>query len=178
MSDNEDDYLSDKFLLEPASTPSSGPKTYSQRRKDAARVAAIKNAQNRKRSRREMEVESREEGLSKSLFERAQEEEASVGQQNKALAMMMKMGFKPGQALGQTEEDQPLDPVPSSSFTSTNTYTTTTTPRFLAREAENVLEHGTEESTADGLSGNEKPSVSMSKHRIVPLPLNEWAGEL
>ena len=91
MADDEDDYLSDKFLLE--SAPSlSKPKTYAERRKEAQRLAAIKNEQNRKKSRRQLEQEAREEGLSKSLFERAKDEEAA-GQQNKALAMMMKMGF-------------------------------------------------------------------------------------
>ncbi|KAN0127040.1 RNA-binding domain containing protein [Russula decolorans] len=49
----------------------------------------------------QLELDSREEGLSKSLFERAEDDKASGrGTENKALSMMMKMGFKPGQALG------------------------------------------------------------------------------
>ena len=52
----------------------------------------------------ERERAAREEGLARGLFDRAREEAAEGGgQQNKALAMMMKMGFKPGQALGADE---------------------------------------------------------------------------
>ena len=103
MSD-EDDYLSDKFLVDPsAASTSSSTKTYADRRKEALRRSALKNEQNRKKSRRELEREAREEALNRSLFERAQEEAQESGQQNKALAMMMKMGFKPGQALGKDD---------------------------------------------------------------------------
>ncbi|KAI0334765.1 hypothetical protein GY45DRAFT_1431268 [Cubamyces sp. BRFM 1775] len=108
MSDEEDDYLSDKFLVEAAaasSSSSSAPKTYAERRKEAQKRAALKNEQNRTKSRRELEREAREEALSRSLFERAQEEARESGRENKALAMMMKMGFKPGQALGRAEEE-------------------------------------------------------------------------
>lgn len=112
MSDDEDDYLSDKFLVETTTTASSSStKTYSDRRKEALRLAAIKNEQNRKKSRRELELESREEGLSKSLFERAKDEPQNTGS-SKALAMMMKMGFQPGQSLGQvdTPAEKPRSP--------------------------------------------------------------------
>ena len=57
MSEDEDDYLSDKFLVDTTAAPSSQTKTYSQRRKEAERIAALKNAQNRKKSRKELEVE-------------------------------------------------------------------------------------------------------------------------
>ncbi|KAG5637053.1 hypothetical protein H0H81_005965 [Sphagnurus paluster] len=109
--DDEDDYLSDKFLLGtvPAAAP---PKTYAQLRKEADRKAKLKNEQNRTKSRRQREVEAREEGLSKSLFERAKEEEdAGVSSGNKALSMMMKMGFKPGQSLGKVDEPLVVSPV-------------------------------------------------------------------
>ena len=149
MSDDEDDYLSDKFLVEAASA--SAPKTYAERRKEAQRLAAVKNEQNRKKSRRQLEEESRQEGLSKSLIQRAQEEEEDGhGQKNKALAMMMKMGFKPGQSLGQTEGGESVKPqtpdLPS----------TSATPEATSREA----------SEQPGKSG----------HRVAPLPLNEWQG--
>lgn len=103
MSEDEDDYLSDKFLVDTAAA--STAKTYSDRRKEVQRLAALKNEQNRRKSRRELEQESREEGLSKSLFERAKDEEETRGAPNKALAMMLKMGFTPGQALGKTEPE-------------------------------------------------------------------------
>ncbi|KAH7887916.1 hypothetical protein F5I97DRAFT_1806012 [Phlebopus sp. FC_14] len=61
--------------------------------------------QNRNKSRRQREQESREEGLGKSLFERAEED----GGENKALGMMMKMGFKMGQSLGNTDDDLSKD---------------------------------------------------------------------
>ncbi|KAF5364148.1 hypothetical protein D9756_000553 [Leucocoprinus leucothites] len=100
MSD-DDDYLSDKFLASTAQD-SNPPKTYSQLRKEAFKKSREKNVSNRTKAKRQRELESREEGLSKSLFEKAQEEELSgVGSGSKALAMMMKMGFTPGQPLGQ-----------------------------------------------------------------------------
>jgi G-patch domain len=98
MADDDDDYLSDKFLTiaEPQR-----PKTYAEKRKEALRESLLKNEQNRTKSRRQLELESREEGLSKSLFERAEDDKASGhGPESKALSMMMKMGFKPGQGLG------------------------------------------------------------------------------
>lgn len=102
MSD-DDDYLSDKFLAGTAQDLAA-PKTYAQLRKEALKRSQDKNAKNRVKSRRQRELESREEGLNKSLFEKAQEEErAGVGSGNKALAMMMKMGFTPGQSLGRQE---------------------------------------------------------------------------
>jgi hypothetical protein len=92
---HDDDYLSDAFLVE--ATEQSKPSTYIERRKEAQRQAEIKNQQNRKRSRHEMEREAREQGLSRTLFERAREDDAG---QKKALSMMLKMGFKPGESLG------------------------------------------------------------------------------
>jgi len=93
MSDAEDDYLSDKFLAQAPAPSSSKQLTYAERRRQAKREADIKNEQNRRKSRRELEEDSRREGLSKSLFEKAKEEEQSgVGQGSKAMAMMMKVG--------------------------------------------------------------------------------------
>ncbi|KAJ8523507.1 hypothetical protein ONZ45_g10 [Pleurotus djamor] len=108
MSDDED-YLSDKFLLEVASA---GPstKTYSSLRKDAQRRSQLQNEQGKTKSRRQREQESREEGLQRSLFARAEDDaKAGLSSGNKALSIMMKMGFKPGQSLGQT--DAPTSPI-------------------------------------------------------------------
>lgn len=91
-----DDYLSDKFLTEPTVNQ---PKTYAQRRKEAARLSSLKQEQNRKKTRRQLEQESRAEGLSKSLFE------AQDASSSKALSMMLKMGFKPGQSLGKPTDN-------------------------------------------------------------------------
>ena len=96
MSDAEDDYLSDKFLNAAIVAPSSSskPLTYAERRRQAQRESELKNVQNRKKSRRELEEESRREGLSKSLFEKAKEEEQTGGGviNNKAISMMLKVG--------------------------------------------------------------------------------------
>lgn len=176
-SDDEDDYLSDKFLLQAtAAAPSTSrakPTTYSDKRREALRKAQLKNEQNRTKSRRERELEAREEGLSKSLFERAEEEQASGS--NKALAMMMKMGFKPGQTLGNVEgreeeevkvkvekEEEP-SPTPVTAFASASRRSVSNTPTGDGRESESV----------------EPPDGKIrehTKHLTEPLPLNEWAG--
>jgi len=112
MSADDDDYLSDKFLAVEEPTTSKKPRTYAELRKDALIKSQRKNEQNRIKKRHEREQEAREEGLSTSLFEKAkQEEEAGIGQ-NKALAMMMKMGYKPGESLGQKEEKHRAEPLP------------------------------------------------------------------
>jgi len=153
MADDEDDYLSDKFLLESAPPPPA-PRTYAERRKEAQRLSAIKNEQSRKKSRRQLEQEAREEGLSKSLFERAKDEEAA-GLQNKALAMMMKMGYKPGESLGQSYDDPP--PAESS----TTAAKSATPDDGVPADAPAVAE----------------PAKGGIGHRVEPLPLNEWAGK-
>ncbi|KZT26980.1 hypothetical protein NEOLEDRAFT_1131478 [Neolentinus lepideus HHB14362 ss-1] len=164
MAEEEDDYFSDKFLVDTNAVSTSKPKTYSQHRKEAERKARLKQEQNRMKSRKQRELESREEGLSKSLFERAKEEEAAHGKGNKALSMMMKMGFKPGQSLGKQEDD----PAPED------------TPGTLGRAASATPAR--EDSTEP--SRDAMPSESMTrglgsgaKHRTVPLPLNEWTGK-
>lgn len=145
---DEDDYLSDKFLVETAAP--TRPQTYAERRKEARRRAQIKNEQNRLKSRRQIELESREEGLTKSLFERAKEDEASgIATGSKALSMMMKMGFKPGQALGKLE-DEPTPASPESE-TSDN-----------ARVSTALQEAG----------GSHK----VPQHKTEPIPINEWMG--
>lgn len=102
MSD-EEDYLSDKFLVETSGTTQ--PKTYAQRRQEALKQSRQRNEQNRTKSRRQREQESREDGLSKSLFERARQDKDAGA--NKALGIMMKMGFQLGQSLGRSEDSPP-----------------------------------------------------------------------
>ncbi|KZT72595.1 RNA-binding domain-containing protein [Daedalea quercina L-15889] len=99
------------------------------------------------------EQEAREEGLSKSLFERAKDEEAT-GQRSKALAMMMKMGYKPGESLGQKYDD----PQPAESSSA---------GRKSAAE---------EDEPADVPTTTKQPRGGIG-HRIEPLPLNEWVGK-
>lgn len=101
--DEDDDYLSDKFLLD-ALPSDSTPKTYAQRRKEAGKLSRLKQEQQKKKSRRQQEQESRSQGLSTSLFE------AQDAGSNKALSMMMKMGFRPGQSLGKSSDKPPDEP--------------------------------------------------------------------
>ncbi|KAI9001197.1 hypothetical protein BD414DRAFT_406178 [Trametes punicea] len=170
MSDEEDDYLSDKFVVEAAaaattsassaSASSSAPKTYAERRREALKRSALRNEQNRMKSRREREREAREDALGRSLFERAQEEARESGRENKALAMMMKMGFRPGQALGREEEER----------------------REKERERERIAAEKARPSRAGiGARPTEKPDEldeePRIRHRKVPLAINEWEGK-
>jgi len=159
LDDDDDDYLSDKFLTNTSANTTTKPTTYSQIRKEAQKKAQLKNEQNRHKSRRQLELESREEGLSKSLFERAKEEEDSglVGSSNKALSIMMKMGFKPGQSLGNVGQDAHGEQSP----------TTPATPQGSPSIGEN---------TKDPSPAH--PTVAHPKHKTEPLPIQEWAGSL
>lgn len=154
--DADDDYLSDKFLT---ITEAQKPKTYSEKRKEALRKSLLKGEQNRTKSTRQLELESREEGLSKSLFERAEDDKASGrGMDNKALSMMMKMGFKPGQALGaSTHVDVDEGSTPIGTMTPPSRRNLSPSP-----ETETL---GIQPQIHDGGLVN-------------PLPLNEWLGTL
>jgi citrate lyase alpha subunit len=151
--DDEDDYLSDKFLSQLASSSSAKPTTYADRRKEAQRLAHIRNEQGRTKSRKELEEESRREGLSKSLFERAKEE-GDVGG-NKAMAMMLKMGYKPGQALG--KDSSQLTPAPT-------------------KASEEVPTAGTSNRTSHEAENPNAGSSSRSGHLVEPISVSMWAG--
>ncbi|EAU84259.1 hypothetical protein CC1G_01255 [Coprinopsis cinerea okayama7 len=162
MSSDEDDYLSAKFLTDIAPDTKSTVKTYSQIRKDAEKRSHLKQERNRIKSRREREVEAREEGLSKSLFERAKEEEEAGLSSNKALSMMMKMGFKPGQSLGARQNDDE-DQQPEAGASRVSERGRSSTP--LADSPAS----GEHEST---------PNPQRSKpHLTEPLPVLEWKGK-
>ncbi|KAG0147638.1 hypothetical protein CROQUDRAFT_655835 [Cronartium quercuum f. sp. fusiforme G11] len=123
MSDDEDDFMSDKFLV-PAPSTSKQPTTYSDQRK---RKQLDSLARSHKRSRAEREIEAREEGLSRDLI--ADQLVASSTQNSKhdsyalntpgviqpathskAVQMMLKMGFQPGKGLGaQPEASSPRE---------------------------------------------------------------------
>ena len=154
---DDDDYLSDKFLINTAEPQK--PKTYGEKRKEALFKSRLKNEQNRTKSRRQLEIESREEGLSKSLFERAEDDKASGrGSENKALSMMMKMGFKPGQALGVTAHADEGSPNPSSS---------SSPPPDPTRNPQ------------QDIGPSQERSTTQSERQLVnPLPVNEWSGTL
>lgn len=105
MSD-DDDYLSEKFLLNSEASTSNGTKTYAQRRREAQRAAEERNRSARKKSRKEIETENMQtvrEGMSTSLFERAKLENEG---ESKGLKLMSKFGFKPGQTLGKIQDNE------------------------------------------------------------------------
>ncbi|KAH7904145.1 hypothetical protein BJ138DRAFT_1184209 [Hygrophoropsis aurantiaca] len=272
MSDDEDDYLSDKFLFPQASAESSTgpsstrnrnrtsnsspntnsnanananytnsanaqaqppanaqaqPPTYAQLRRQAQQRAERKNAEHRARNlpRRVREREALEEGLGRSLFERAREgvgvglgvgvgvgEEVgsgigagigggegqgggntTAGGGNKALGIMMKMGFKIGESLGRTSPPPPSQSTPVSGSVSREpspaqshildsgnvdearmqTVTHTASTSTPASGSSTPLT-----GTLAGDSGDTStPSQPLHKHAIEPLPINEWTGK-
>ncbi|KIY49526.1 RNA-binding domain-containing protein [Fistulina hepatica ATCC 64428] len=114
----------------------------------AASTSAEASA-NRKKKRLEVMRDAREEGLGTSLFERAKQEEEAGGSQNKALSMMMKMGFKPGQALGQPE---PSDDDETAS-----------------------KKDGVDDATGTD-QGAQQPPTKPSRHLVNPIAVTEWTG--
>lgn len=186
MSSDEDDYLSAKYLVETQET--TAPKTYSQVRKEREKKAHERHEQNRPRGRRERELEARQAGLSKSLFERAKEDqEAGIASgSNKALSMMMKMGFKPGQSLGRLADDNPQSGGGQSAQASTaslagaETVPSTSSVSSLSGNSTSISDstrtpsHASTHDLGDSEEGPQQPHTT---HMKVPLPLDEWAGE-
>ena len=168
--DEDDDYLSDKFLVTAPSTTTKAS-NYSELRKEAQKKSQLKNDLNKQKSRRQREIESREEGLSKSLFERAKEEHASgTGLPNKALSIMMKMGFKPGQALGSTDDRDDRRE-------STGAYTTVAdTDTAKIDNASDEQKQLTIASPGDENVPSANAPGTRTQHKTEPLPLNEWEG--
>ena len=162
-SEDEDDYLSPKFLIGDTSSngaSSSKSKTYSELRKEAQRAAEAKNTANQLKTKKLSTRDRVKEGLSTSLFERAQEEEALGLGQSKALGMMKKMGFKPGQSLGRTAATSAIEDAKSSSIASTP---------LVQDDSSAALEASTSSSS----------SVRMSttvEHRVEPIPISIWEG--
>ena len=114
-----------------------------------------------------MELEAREEGLRTSLIQKAQEEANESGKQNKALAIMMKMGFKPGQSLGESHEESSSSPSIGGNPEGAQTVGT---PGIVGE-----LDTETERST---LPPEPRSSAFVAyRHRAEPLPIKEWSGE-
>lgn len=165
MSNDEEDYLSDKFLAQIEAAPKpQQPKSYIERRKQASKRSQLLNERNRKKSRRLIELEAREEGLQTSLIQKAQEEAKETGKQNKALAIMMKMGFKPGQSLGGSHEE-------SSSIGGNPGNAQIIEASGVARGHDTVTETSTTQ-PEPRTSG-----FALHKHRAEPLPIKEWSGK-
>ncbi|BEI84498.1 hypothetical protein CcaverHIS002_0411020 [Cutaneotrichosporon cavernicola] len=97
MSDSEDDFMSDKYLVE-----TSVESTYSSRRRRAAASGAAKAKANETLPLREREAAARREGLNRSLFEGEKK-----GGQAKAMDLMQKMGWSVGEGLGRRRSASP-----------------------------------------------------------------------
>ena len=105
--DEDDDFMSDKYLVAAKEVESKQSKSYSEKRREAIRRGEERG---HIKSRAVREREARDEGLRQSLIAKetaakaqqdAADKQASLpASDNKALSMMLKMGFKPGQALG------------------------------------------------------------------------------
>ncbi|KAJ7507594.1 hypothetical protein B0H11DRAFT_2153252 [Mycena galericulata] len=105
------------------------------------------------------EVESRAEGLSKSLFERAQEEQdAGLVSSNKALSIMMKMGFKPGQALGKTDDDAEA-------------------PHAIPEQPDIQETETLHDESILGPSDAGPSNPNRLQHKVEPVAINEWTGK-
>ena len=167
--DDEDDYLSDKFLFESAAADTSKkPLTYAERRKQAQRQSEIRNAQNRVKSRRARETEALEQGLSQNLFERAKVEEQESGAKNKAMSMMLRMGFKPGESLGRGEDGA----ATSSKLDTPEPVTASPTPPAARSESPFAVSSDVDAPTVTLASKD-----SGARHRTAPLALDIWSGK-
>ena len=152
MSDSEDDFMSDKFLVEAPAAE----KSYKAKR-DAAllkgqRAGLAKNMLSTKAR----EEQQRREGLNTSLFEKPDHQEASGSGSGKAMAMMMKMGWKVGEGLGKQDVDTPAAAEGSATGTSKR----------------KVDEAGEEEDVPRGGIG----SSSRKAPRTEPIRISLWSG--
>ena len=83
-----------------------------------------------------------------------------MGSGNKALSIMMKMGFKPGQSLGRMGDQDDKQPLPSPDESGSVESTDKEKGRIPA--VEETLTH----------RGDSPHTI----HKTEPLPLQEWAG--
>lgn len=120
---DEDDYTSDKFLAAAAAAGTSATTSsdsYAERRRLALKQAEEKQRANRTKSLKEREEEARRKGLSTSLFGALDDDDQQQQQDGdetdttpgaplggKAMSMMLKMGWKPGQGLGREAASSP-----------------------------------------------------------------------
>ncbi|QRV84127.1 G-patch domain-containing protein [Ceratobasidium sp. AG-Ba] len=106
MSDEEEDYLSDKFLasLESSKPPATGNASYAERRRIAQRESERKRLEGRIKSRRELEEEARREGLSRSLFEKEKDAEQQGSGGEKEPKLKSEEPPEPGDEKEEVEE--------------------------------------------------------------------------
>ncbi|KAI5452844.1 hypothetical protein NCC49_006384 [Naganishia albida] len=164
MSDSEDDFMSDKYLVAAEATTRKSTQTYAQRRAHAAAEAEKRHLESRIKPRAVREEEARRKALETSLFERKEAQSVGAG---KAMGMMMKMGWKVGEGLGKRSEP--------STMTAT---TTTTTGVSGAKETSDV---SSDEDTPRGIGAPSKKRKlahpSTTPARTEPIRLSLWTGK-
>ena len=156
-----------------------------QEKKD--RELALKEYANEERRRKEQE--ERELIMDRLLDEeRAQEEARGSGRENKALAMMMKMGFKPGQALGR-DEGEAAEAEAEAAAGGAPVLPEAAGGGDAVAHREHAVSAGERESvdaeqSRAGIGANVKAEASeearerpQEGHRKVPLAINEWEGK-
>lgn len=115
MSDSEDDFMSDKFLVDTG--PPAKSTTYSEKRSAAALKSLRSGQAKNKIPLKQLEEQRRREGLSTSLFDRPEPTASSSRIDSPsaappkpagaAMSMMMKMGWKVGEGLGRKRSPSP-----------------------------------------------------------------------
>ncbi|WWC72246.1 uncharacterized protein I206_106208 [Kwoniella pini CBS 10737] len=153
MSDSEEDFMSDKFLLEipSGSSSSSKSKTYSEKR-NIDQLKSMRKGQSKNQiPLKQLEEQRRKEGLSKSLFD----QQSNVNPTNSniggggggvALNMMQKMGWNIGESLGKKRS--------SESLISSNSHLKR--PKFLP--------------------GDEEDEIPKKSNIIEPIRISMWNG--
>lgn len=215
----EDDYLSDKFLAEieakEQKSKQSGAKTYAQLRKEAQKR---KEEKGYIKPRAEREREAREEGLKRNLMTattspangttwQAASTSSSAGFNaddqappshggNKALSMMMKMGFRPGEALGRKiidskgkgkaaqVEDDDSEGEEESAFSGLGarrglgSQKPSPSPKESMNEDFISINDISEDEEATTSSSNSIPKSTIPAHRIDPIEIQMRSGRL
>ncbi|WWC64837.1 uncharacterized protein I303_107451 [Kwoniella dejecticola CBS 10117] len=128
MSDSEDDFMSDKFLVDPSASTSTSSsssksklkgKTYSEQR-NIDQLKSLRRGQAKNQiPLKQLEEQRRKEGLSRSLFDQTSSGFTSTGGGaggggGAALGMMQKMGWNIGESLGK-RRSPPSSAIPQSS---------------------------------------------------------------
>ncbi|GHJ85157.1 hypothetical protein NliqN6_1559 [Naganishia liquefaciens] len=153
MSSSEDDFMSDKYLTE---APQSRTQTYTQRRAAAAR----QHLDSQPKPRAVREEEARRKALETSLF-------AQDGLQKgagKAMGLMMKMGWTPGEGLGKKRVGEGTDEAK-------------TRPRESTPSDDSDAEAAASPAAPGIGVKRRKLSPSLATSRTEPLRISLWAGK-
>lgn len=147
--------MSDKFITQPPTNPTT--QTYAQRRAAAAK----RHLEAQPKPRAVREEEARRKALETSLFER---EEGEAG--GKAMGLMMKMGWKPGEGLGKRVEETKVRARGSSE------------DEDKADNDEADVSDDDGDAAAPGIGAKRrKLSPRRQTHRTEPLRISLWAGK-